>query len=152
METIAQREARITGTVSGNSPLLGVYPEGEKQSFKRGQFVKLSSGKIVECEDGSMSIFGMAAHDASGLLDADVQVYLACDDTIFEANVYHEVKDQAVTSEHLVNMKFGIKSTDWKNFVNISDPNHPVFKVHQLSPKDEVGDLNGRVRVTVVRE
>lgn len=154
MSVIDLQRARVVGTVSGNSPQVGYYPEAASQSFLAGQFVYLASGKITACSDDASAMLGMAVQNASGVTDRDLAVHIANEDTIFEANVYYDGdgdSDDAVAITH-VGGDFALKVDSGKCHVDISDTTNKAFRVLRISPKDNAGDIYGRVHFTVLRD
>jgi hypothetical protein len=51
------------------------HPEAASQSFKRGDMLILSSGKLAIGLAGSLELFGVAARDASGTTDTQIPVF-----------------------------------------------------------------------------
>jgi hypothetical protein len=137
-------------TISGNSPQTLVFPEASSQSFKRGEPVYLASGKVTEIASNTPSqILGFAAQDASGTVDTDIAVWLANDDTLFEANVT-DAGSSAVSAVTDVGCHWKIyrDTSNSKLYIdkgtgdaNVADCRITVL---QLSGKDTVGDTYGR--------
>lgn len=150
MATITQVPAILCRTISGGGGITGVYPEAASQSFKAGEFVYLVSGKVTVCADDAVAILGMAAHDASGVENTNVIVYLAHPDNVFEANVYHGTAADAVTAITLVGVNYALKVVSNKHYPDIGDTGHDAFVIIALSPKDAVGDQYGRVHFQVL--
>lgn len=152
MATVTQQSAKVVGT---NVNYL-TFPEAASQTFKRGQFVYLSSGYVTACADDAVSILGMAMEDAhNGDAGANyINVALAESNTIFEANVYHGTPASAVTAITTpcdgANSVFGLQVDSNKCYVDIEDTTHDAFLVIGLSPKDAVGDRYGRVLFKVI--
>lgn len=149
MATITQVPARLVKTGAGGG-VTGVFPEAASQSFKAGEFVYLASGKVTVCADDAVAILGMAAHDASGTTDANVIVYLAHPDNVFEANVYHGTPASAVTAITQVGVNYALQVDSNKHYVDIEDTGHDAFVVTGISERDTLGDQYGRVYFRVL--
>lgn len=150
MAVVAQVAVRVVKTISGNSPMIRYYPEAASQSFKAGQFVYLSSGKVTVCSDDASSILGLAVSDATGVTDSECAVYIANTDTIFEGNVYHSTPASAVTAITQVGEQYALKVLSNKCYVDIEDTSHDAFQIVSLSERDAVGDQYGRVQFQVI--
>jgi hypothetical protein len=153
MATISLQSAKAVGQ---NINYL-TFPEAESQTFKRGQFVYLSSGYVTACADDAVSILGMAAEDANDDSAAgthEISVALAESHAIFEANVYHGTPASAVTAITTpcngANSVFALQVDSNKCYVDLEDTGHDAFLVIGLSPKDAVGDTYGRVLFKVI--
>jgi hypothetical protein len=123
------------------------YPEASGQSFKKGEFVYLVSGKVTVLPSTAQSqvkILGLAMQDASGTVDTAIAVAIAEEGVLFEMNI---TSTTAITQ---VGASYGITITSNKHYVNVSDTTERRFKVKALSPKDAVGDTYGRVLVEVI--
>lgn len=151
MATIALGIITPAKTISGNSPQTMVFPEASgTQTFKRGEFVYLASGKVTEIASNTPSqILGVAAQDASGTADTDIAVWLANDDTLFEANVT-DAGSSAVTAVTDVGCHWKIYRDTTNNKTHIDkgtgDANVADCRITvvALSGKDTVGDTYGR--------
>jgi len=150
MATITQRAARVARTISGNSPEILTFPEAASQSFKAGEFVYLSSGKVTVCADNATTILGMATHNASGTTDTDCEIAIANYDTVFEANVYHGTPGSAITTIEQPGVNYALQSDSNKSYVDVEDTDNDAFVVRNLSPRDSVGDQYGRVEFQVL--
>lgn len=89
--TITLQRARAVKTISGNPPQVLMLPESNSLPAKAGEFVYLASGLVTEIADNAILICGMLAADGSNVstaatLGTKVPVYVANEDTIFEAN------------------------------------------------------------------
>lgn len=126
------------------------YPEAASQSFKKGQFVKLSSGKVAVCTSADTETIGMATHDASGVEDTRVLVALALPGTVFEVNVYHGTAGSAVTAITQIGVNYPLVVGSNKCHADIENTTNDFFTVIALSPIDAVGDRYGRVYVQVL--
>ena len=127
------------------------YPEAASQSFKKGQAVYLSSGKVTVCASDATLIAGFACQDASGVTDTEIAVAIAEPGTVFEMNIYHSTPASAITAITDVAVKYGLYVAGSKSHCDKGDGTNTRFLVVGLSPKDNVGDTYGRVLVEVLR-
>ena len=127
------------------------YPEAASQSFKKGQAVYLSSGKVTVCASDATLIAGFACQDASGVTDTEIAVAIAEPGTVFEMNIYHSTPASAITAITDVSTKWGLYVAGNKSHCDKGDGTNTRFLVVGLSPKDNVGDTYGRVLVEVLR-
>lgn len=67
---------KILWSTEGGPPVGRKYPEATGQSFKLGQLVEFSSGKIAACASDPGAIFGIANEDASGVEDTMIEVFM----------------------------------------------------------------------------
>lgn len=97
---------RYYGVRGGANDALLFIKEAASQSFKAGDLVLLSSGKVavagtdnadLDTDDGA--ILGMALKDASGVTDTLVPVIPATDNTHFLLGAYNATKATAVPSQ-----------------------------------------------------
>ena len=150
MATISLRKLEVKGTISGNSPEVGVFPEATGQSFKTGELVYLVSGKVTVALSGSnypTEILGMALADASGTADTDCLVAIANSDTVFSGNINGATTETAITQ---VGLKCGITSTSNKWHVDVADVTDLAVQIRRLSGYDAVGDTYGRVEFQIL--
>lgn len=145
MATIDLLPMRVAYTISGGAPQIQWYKEGTSQSFKAGQPVVKSSQVVTACTSDATSILGIAVADATGTTNADCPVYVANRDTIFEGNVYHSTPASAVTAETVKETKWALYVASNKGHVDIEDSSHDAIQVLDISPKDALGDIYGRV-------
>jgi len=152
MATIPLGAASVAKTISGNSPQTLVYPEAASQSFKKGEFVYLVSGKVTECGDNPTLILGMAAQDASGTENTPIAVYIANTDTIFELNKVSNAGGSgtggtaAATAYSDVGTFMSIYRDTTHNWVHAGSTTGAGRLIClDLSDKDTVGDTGGRV-------
>lgn len=104
-------------------------PEGGTQSFKQGDLVIFSSGKIVVATDDD-DIFGVAMHDASGTTDTDVYVYVPGPGEKFlaEASTTTAVTNQGVA--------YALVMTSGSMAVNPGSTTTAAFYIDALDPRD----------------
>jgi hypothetical protein len=96
-----QGQYRTTGQQSAT---IRYFPEAATQTFKRGDFVTLSSGKIAvavayttgDPVASGTQILGMVDADATGVTDTSLPVVIADDHTEFLINVFHPTPASAV--------------------------------------------------------
>jgi len=142
--------ARVATTSGNTHENIRNYPEAAGQSFKRGQFVYLASGKVTACADDAAAILGMALKDASTVTDTDVPVALADANTLYEMCVYHGTPASAITAITQVGVNYALQVDDNKCYVDIEDTGNDAFVVEGFSPVDAIGDQYGRVFVRVL--
>ncbi len=142
--------ARVATTSGNTHENIRNYPEAASQSFKKGQFVYLASGKVTECADDAVAILGMAMQDATGVTNTNIPVALADANTLFEMCVYNSTPASAVTAITQVGVNYALKVDSNKCYVDIEDKGHDAFVVEDFSPVDAIGDQYGRVFVRVL--
>lgn len=131
-------------------PAISYFPEGAGQNFKRGDFVKLSGGKLVSCVNSDTQTIGMAIQDAYGEEDRKIAVALAVPYNQFILCIGHSDPQNAVTSINDVGQGYGIYISDGKTFVGKHDTANKFFKVLEIYPSDEVGTQYGRIVANVI--
>jgi len=142
MATITRLAAKLI-----TSAKILYYPEAASQSFKKGEFVYLVSGKVTVVAygvAGSAKVLGMAMQDASGTTDTAIAVAIAEEGVMFEMNV---TTTTAITQ---VGASYGGSISSNKHSLAIADTTFKYFKVKDLSPQDAAGDTYGRVLVEVM--
>lgn len=149
MATIALQRVQLANPKKAT---IRAFPEAASQSFKAGEFVYLSSGKVTVCASDTAHILGMAMHDASGTTDADVLVAVADGETEFEMNVYHATPGSAITAITQIGAEYGLVVASNKHYLDLAETTADAFQIQSLSPKDAVGDTYGRVIVKVLRD
>ena len=120
------------------------YPEAAAQSFKRGELVQLSSGKVAALagtDPAANSILGIAMHDASGVTDADVVVFVPSPDSLIVGNV----GGTSVTAAADRGAEYGLVEANDIVSVDKTDTTNTRVIVVDLDRRDPVGDVNGRV-------
>jgi len=123
------------------------YPEAANQSFKKGQPVYLSGGKLTECGSDEVQILGIARADASGTTDTLIPVLLATPLTVFEAYSTDGGSDVTTAVAH-VGKHYALYESSNDVYVDLGDTDHDAFKVVDLV--DDAGTTNGRVLVKVL--
>lgn len=149
MATIDKVAVYPVKTRSGNSPEKLYFPEAATQSFKKGEMVYLSGGKVTVCGADPTLIAGFAAEDASGTTDTKKPVWIANADTIFSANIYHPTETSAVTAVSDVGTNYGLVTVSNKTHVDKSETTNTRVTIVELSSLDNVGDTYGRVHFII---
>ncbi len=148
MATIALVKLSTPTTISGNSPQLRYYPEANSQTFKSGEVVYLVSGKVTACASATPTqILGIAAEDANNnSASADIGVWVANADTLFEGNMSNGSQAGAASSTAYVGLRKALDydSTNHKYYISTSGTS-PRVTIIDNSPRDTVGDTGGRV-------
>lgn len=142
MATISLLEAESVKTLHDGPVCIVNFPEASGQSFKRGEFVNLVSGKVTVGTATSNTFLGMALHNASGTVDTNVQVALATADTVFCANL----KSGRTSAVTMRGKSFGFSVTSNKWFIDdtVEGANARALII-DLDSRDVVGDTNGRL-------
>jgi hypothetical protein len=142
MATIALQEAESKKTWHGGPAIVVTRPEAAGQSFKRGEFVYLSGGKVTLAAVTQNTFLGMALHDASGTTDTPVQIALATADTVFSANL--TTGQTTAVADVGKSYGFAIVSARWHLSNAIVGANARALIV-DLDDRDVVGDTQGRL-------
>lgn len=150
MAVVERVQACNAFTISGASPFKLTFPEAASQSFKAGEAVYLNNGKVTVCANNATTILGFAVADATGITDADCEVFIATGDLVLEMNVYHGTAASAVTAITQPGTLYAIEVVDNKVYCAIDEEGADAVVVIGLSPRDNVGDQYGRVLVQVV--
>uniref|UniRef100_A0A6M3KF15 Uncharacterized protein n=1 Tax=viral metagenome TaxID=1070528 RepID=A0A6M3KF15_9ZZZZ len=143
MATQVQRSAKLISPAK-----VYYYPEAASQSFLKGEFVYLVSGKLTvvpAAVDSQVKIAGMALQDATGTTDTALAIAVAEEGVLFEMNA-----TGAVTAITHVGGSYNLTITSNKHYIDLNAATFPRFKVKALSPRDAVGDTYGRVLVEVL--
>jgi hypothetical protein len=120
------------------------YPEAASQSFKKGQFVYLASGKLTACAADPTWIAGMAEADASGTTDTAIPITLA------KRGQQFTVHSNGTTAVTQVGAHYALAVTSNICYVNVSDVSDTCFIVDDIASDDAVGDTYGRLIVEVL--
>lgn len=147
MATISLLEAEAVKSLHGGPIIVVNRPEASGQSFKRGELVYLSGGKVTLASATQGTILGMALADASGTVDTDVLVALATADAVFAANL----KSGATTAVTDVGKSYGfaIASNKWHIDNAVVGANARALII-DLDSRDVVGDTQGRVHFIIL--
>lgn len=108
---------------------ISVLPEAATQTFKTGDLVIISSGKIAVATDDD-DVFGVALHDASGTTNTDTFVYVIHpgDKFIAEASDTTAVTNQGVA--------YALVMTSGSMAVNPGSTSTAAFYIDSLDPRD----------------
>lgn len=139
MATIPKQRPTVAFTRSGGPPHRVHLPEGGSQTFKKGDFLILSSGRVVisGSAPSAATVLGIAAHDASGVQDTPVAIEEANDDTLF---VINGISTTAIT--HIgVACQLNLTSGNWT--ADTGTAANTLIPV-KLDPRDTLADTNGR--------
>jgi len=139
-------------------PAQAEYPEAASQTFKRGDFVYLASGKVTEAvapgsnlkDDGNLAI-GIAAGDASGTTDQACSVILLDDDLQICLPVTHATASSAITAVTQVGTAYELENvTSYGYAVAIDNTGNPIAKVVEIADQYPVGEQYGWVWVKII--
>lgn len=113
-------------------------PEGATQTFKKGDALVMSSGKVV-IATSDQTIFGVAAQDATGTTSSSVAVYLADPATLFTGQV------DTTSAASQIGLKYGLNiGTAGSMSIDIADTTTTSVRVVDIHPHDGAKAL-GRV-------
>ena len=102
---------------SGDEGLVLPFQEGAAQTFKAGDIVKLSAGKIIVAVEASADLLlGYALADASGITDTIISVQVIRTNDVFI--VPYESDDTFVIADVGIATGFGAKRTNNKWMIN----------------------------------
>lgn len=145
MATIVKRRPEPVHTKHGGPPYTRTYPEAASQTFKRGDYVLLTAGKVTACATNPAVILGVAAQDATGVTDTPIKVYIADKSTVFVGNLSASnvtAVTQPGTKVDLI-LESGIMNVALTTVA-------PRVMIVGLDLRDAVGDTNGRVHYTIL--
>lgn len=104
-------------TYQGDEGLVLPFQEGASQTFKQGEAVKLSSGKIIVATEASADvILGFALRDATGTTDSFISVQVIRQSDVFIMD--YETDDTFAIADVGNATGFGAKRTSNKWMVN----------------------------------
>lgn len=146
-------EVRLWRTTDGALPQVATYPEAASQTFKRGDFVYLASGKVTAAVAAGSNLtssgnapIGIAANDASGTTDANCVVYIANENLEVCLPVTHATPASAVTAITQIGTSYELENvTSYGYAVAIDDTSNPVFKPSEIAGQYPVGEQYGWV-------
>lgn len=141
MATIAKAQIEIIDPKDGE---FRTYPEAASATFKRGELVTLSSGKVAALsgtDPTAETILGIAVADASGVTDADAVIFVPTPDSLFVGNLGVSQVTAATDRGAL----YGLVEASDLVHVDQSDTTNTRVVVVDLDRRDKVGDTNGRV-------
>lgn len=144
MATIARVRPSVAYTRSGGPPHRRAYPEAATQTFKKGDFVIFTGGRVAisASAPGAGTVLGIADQDATGVTDTPVFVVEANDDTLFILNGISTTAKTQIGVASQLNLTSGNWTVDTGTAANTLIP-------VALDPRDVEGDTNGRFIVHV---
>ena len=144
-------------TTDGDPPDVAHYPEAASQTFKAGDLVTLSSGKVAVAVAASTTyasadleggtVLGIALADATGVTDTAVPVAIANSRLLIPLLVLHGTPASAVTAVTQVGTAYDIAHytingvTTWG--YTIDDTSASNIVIHNLDPNYPVGEQYG---------
>lgn len=142
MATIPKKAIQIARTLTGGPAAVLEYPEAASQSFKMGELVYLVNGKVTIFSADGTKILGIALRDASTTTDTAIPVALACDDTIFVANV----DGSQTTAVTQIGLSYALNVTSTKWHIDTTDyGSNARALIVGLDSRDTAGDTAGRL-------
>lgn len=105
------------------------YPEGSTQSFKKGDVLGLSAGKVVVAAN-DQSIWAIAEKDASGTTGTMIPVHR------IHTNQIWVVEGDTTTTQAMEGVKYGLNISPGNCSVDIGDTTTTSVTVVQLDPHD----------------
>lgn len=131
------------------------FPEAASQSFKAGDLVILSSGKVAisvaagNSLDTDTKILGMALEPATGVTDTMVSVLVFLGSVSMDLPVYHGTPASAVTAVANNGTAYALYHSSTGGFmVDLSNTTKPNVRQVTISPRYPVGEQYGIVTVT----
>jgi hypothetical protein len=154
----AIEEVKLWRRAGGGLPAQATYPEAASQTFKRGDFVYLASGKVTEARapgnnliDSGNTPIGIAAANASGTTDEDCVVILLTEDLEICLPVTHATAASAITAITQVGTAYELENVTDKGYAYaIDDTGNPMVKVTAISEQYPVGEQYGWAWVKVI--
>lgn len=141
MATVPIQKPQIAQTISGGPPLIKHFPEAASQTFKKGDWLKLSSGQVVPAADDETAagtLLGIADQDATGSTNAAVRVAVADGNTMFSMNI----KTGTLTSADLGKVcAIDLTSTNWT--IDVADVTGGGLVIMGPDPRDACANYNG---------
>lgn len=155
MATIPEAICRAVQTKDGSAPAILHQPEAATQTFVKGEVVFMSAGYLNEIASNTPAlIYGVAADDGSNSASGgtssapECPVFLADDDTLFEANVKQSGSDHVLAATDLgVPMGIYRDTGDSKIYLDADVKAGTGVRVftHRVARGTAIGDTNGRV-------
>jgi hypothetical protein len=146
MATLTKRVCEPVHTRSGSPAYVRSYPEAAAQTFKRGEFVTLTAGKVTLCGANPALIQGVAAQDATGVTDTPIKVYEANSDSVFVASL---IGTGVITD---VGVRYGVVRDATTQSWGIDRSNTTAANLRAvvvaLDGRDTLGDVNTRCHFT----
>jgi hypothetical protein len=146
-------EVKLWRTTDGAPPQVAVYPEAASQTFKKGDFVYLASGKVTTAVAAGSNlaasgnaVIGIAAMDATGVTDTSISVIIANGNLEVCLPVTHATGASAITAITQVGVGYELENVTSKGYaVAIDDTGSPFAVVTEISKKYPVGTQYGWV-------
>lgn len=154
MATIPYFSCHPVKTVSGNPPHMLSLPEGASVTAKMGELARVLNGYVVETGDDPDDILGFFAEDAHNTATdglKNVLVWVANDDTIFEANISNAGADKALLQLHLFfncSLYRDTVAANSRVHVDVGDVSNKLVVIVDMPLDDKrgkIGDTNARV-------
>lgn len=135
-----------------------VFPEAATQTFKRGDVVGLTSGK-VRCNISAGSnltssddeVCGVALIDATGTTDTSIPVVRMNTNTGLILPVTHATPASGITAITDIGATFQLERTaagDWS--IPVDDTSNPVAEVVDIDPTYAVGEQHGWETIKII--
>lgn len=84
---------KVIPSGSGKAGWIASFAEAASQSFKKGEFVYLSSGALTACASDATKILGIALEDASGTTGTSIKVQVIEPNDIIKIRVRNDTTD-----------------------------------------------------------
>jgi hypothetical protein len=114
--TLAQAKGNATARREGGPLKIRNFPVASSQTFKKGDWVTLTSGQVAVAVAagsnlaGGTKVLGMAWADAPTTTNAQVTVVVADDSTEFAVAVYHATPASAVTAVAQIGTSYELRN------------------------------------------
>lgn len=146
-------EVKLWRTTDGKPPKQLTFPEAASQTFKRGDLVYLSSGKVTEARAPGNNLqasgnapIGIAADNASGTTNQDCVVLIFDDRLEICLPVTHGTAASAITAITQIGTSYELENvTSYGYAVAIDDTSSPLFVPTEISGQYPVGEQYGWV-------
>lgn len=154
MATIPNFSCHPVKTVSGNPPLMLELPEGASVTAKMGELARVLNGYVVECGDDPDDILGFFAEDGHNKAadgDEKVMVWVANNDTIFEANISDGGSNKVLAQIHLFfncSLYRDTVAANSRVHVDVGDVTNKLVVIVDMPldiKRGLIGDTNARV-------
>lgn len=149
----------VARKMGGGPPVSRAIPIKTGETFKKGQFVALSSGEAAAIASAATKAAGMAQEDAQdkdGNLKDKALIALAVPENEFGLCVGHVTVASAITAITQAGVRYGVYYTssmsgytDGQSYIAIDDTTNKLFIVNSLHSDDAVGDRHGRVWASI---
>jgi hypothetical protein len=152
----SQEKVNIWYGANGSATEERQYPEAASQTFKRGDLVYLSSGKVTVAATAGIGnnvasgtkVLGIALKDASGATDTAIPVAIANPNLRWVLPVTHATPASGITAITEVGTAYELERTAApKRAVPIDDTTNTKVVVTAIHPAYAVGEQYGWVEV-----